>query len=193
MNRTRTVCINAVVALVIAAGMLASPKPCSAQFRGGTAVRQFGGGGYGGGLGFPGGYGLPAFNPFYGGFGGGYGGGTYAYLPNYWWVSPYPTGNVNQVGYNPSAGYDWDSITKLVLDTFPEKARVTLDGIYVGTADKLGPFQLPVGDHTLRVEAPGYEPSETVLRVQSPALEQLEVRLNAIGHDAKPAPKTLNP
>lgn len=193
MNHKTMVWTNGVAALIVVAGLLAAPKPCSAQFRSVTAVRQFGGASYGGGYGFPGGY---SFYPSYGGFGAGYlpsGGGTYPYLPNYWWVSPYRTGNVNQVGYNPSAGYDWDSVTKLVLETYPEKARVTLDGIFLGTADKLGPFQLPVGDHTLRVDAPGYEPSETVLRVQSPALEQLDVRLNALGQEGKRAPKTLNP
>ena len=67
----------------------------------------------------------------------------------------------------------------MLLETYPKKARVVLDGLYVGTSDSLGPFQLPVGEHTLRVEAAGFEPSETVLKVEQPVLQQLEVRLKA--------------
>jgi hypothetical protein len=31
--------------------------------------------------------------------------------------------------------------------------------------------------HVLRVEAKGFEPSETVLKVEKPTLQQLEIRL----------------
>jgi hypothetical protein len=44
-------------------------------------------------------------------------------------------------------------------------------------ADYLGPIQLPIGEHTLRVEAVGYEPSETIISVEQPVLQQLEISL----------------
>lgn len=113
---------------------------------------------------------------------------AYGYLPNYWWVSSYPIADPRQDGYNPSAGYAWGGVMTLVLDTTPTKARIVLDGLFVGTTDKLGPFQLPIGEHTLRVEADGYEPSETALKVEQPFLEQLEVRLTPTKHAAKPGP-----
>lgn len=108
------------------------------------------------------------------------------YLPKYWWVEPYPSADPRQAGYNPASGYAKDEVTTLLLVTSPAKARVILDGLYVGTADYLGPIQLPLGEHTLRVEAAGYEPSETVLSVEAPALQQLEVRLKPQTPAAKP-------
>lgn len=138
-------------------------------------------------------YVTPYFFPSYGGFGpyGFYGGyyspfidpvpyaSTDPYLPKYWWVERYPSIDPRQAGYNPNSGYAKEEVTTLLLETYPKKARVVLDGLYVGTSDSLGPFQLPVGEHTLRVEAAGFEPSETVLKVEQPVLQQLEVRLKA--------------
>jgi len=103
-----------------------------------------------------------------------------ASAPNYWWVSPYPMGEVRQDGYNPDSGYEWDSVGALLLTTFPLKAQVTLDGTCVGTADKLGPFQLPVGAYTLRVEAVGYQPSETVVKFDVPGVRQLDIKLKPL-------------
>lgn len=111
------------------------------------------------------------------------------YLPNYWWTGPYTSSDPRQDGYNPSSGYPSETVETLMLVTFPEKARVTLDGVFVGTADSLGPTQLPVGDHSLRVEAPSYEPWETILKVAQPGVRQLEVRLHPILHGAKPGPR----
>ncbi len=102
------------------------------------------------------------------------------YLPKYWWAEPYPSADPRQAGYNPASGYSKESVTTLLLVTSPQKTRVILDGIYVGRADYLGPIQLPIGEHTLRLEAPGYETSETVLNVEEPALQQLEIRLKAV-------------
>jgi hypothetical protein len=101
-------------------------------------------------------------------------------LPKYWWVEPYPSADPRQAGYNPASGYSKDEVTTLLLATHPVKTRIVLDGIYVGTADYLGPVQLPLGEHTLRVEAVGYEPSETVLNVEQPVLQQLEIRLKPV-------------
>jgi len=108
------------------------------------------------------------------------------YLPKYWWVEPYPSADPRQAGYNPASGYAKDEVTTLLLVTSPAKARVILDGLYVGTADYLGPIQLPLGEHTLRVEAAGYEPSETIISVEQPVLQQLEVRLKPQPPAAKP-------
>jgi hypothetical protein len=102
------------------------------------------------------------------------------YLPQYWWVEPYPSADPRQAGYNPASGYPKEEVTTLLLATHPVKTRIVLDGIYVGTADYLGPIQLPLGEHTLRVEALGYEPSETVLNVEQPVLQQLEIRLKPL-------------
>ena len=102
---------------------------------------------------------------------------AYPYLPNYWWVSPYPLADPRQSGYNPASGYARDSVTTLILETQPAKSRVILDGIYVGTSNYLGPIQLPVGEHILRVESAGFEPSETVLNIEQPVLQQLTVKL----------------
>ena len=137
------------------------------------------------------------FNPYFGGFGG-YGFAPYGYpafagpstyAPNYWWVSPYPIGDLRQDGYNPSAGYEWDSVGTLILITFPAKARVKVDGIFVGTADNLGPFQFPVGEHTLRVEAAGYETAETIVRFEQPGVQEVEVQLKPLSVTAKPGPR----
>ena len=110
-------------------------------------------------------------------------------LPNYWWAEHYPTADPRQAGYNPSSGYPKESVTTLLLATYPLNTRIILDGIYVGRADYLGPIQLPVGEHTLRVEAPGYETSETVLNVEVPVLQQLEIRLKSIKQaESQPRP-----
>jgi hypothetical protein len=135
----------------------------------------------------------PYFYPSYGPFGNfGYGGfyspfvnlptipPAVSYLPKYWWVEPYPSADPRQAGYNPSSGYSRESATTLLLATYPSNTRIILDGIYVGRADYLGPIQLPLGEHTLRVEAPGFEPSETVLNVEEPVLQQLEIRLKSV-------------
>ncbi len=113
----------------------------------------------------------------------------YPYMPKYWWTGPYSIDDPRQAGYNPQAGYRWDDVMALILHTSPEKARVSLDGMFVGLGDQLGPIQLPVGEHTLRVDAAGYEPSETVLKVETHAIQQLDVRLNKVEHAPKPAPK----
>jgi hypothetical protein len=115
---------------------------------------------------------------------------SYVYMPSYWWVSPYPLADPRQDAYNPSGGYPKETVTTLLLAAYPLKSQVTIDGILVGTSDALGPFQLPVGEHTLRVEAPGYEPSETVLKVEQPTLQQLEIRLTRKGEPVKPAPQS---
>ena len=139
--------------------------------------------------------------PFYRGFSGygGYGFGGYPFYPawtaplsvapNYWWVSPYPLADPRQDGYNPSAGYEWDSVGTLILNTNPPQARVTLDGIYAGTTDKLGPFQLPVGEHTLHIEAPGYEPTDVVVKFDKPGVQTLDLGLKRLTASAKPAPR----
>jgi PEGA domain len=137
---------------------------------------------------------------YYGGYGGfeGYGGfaGPNFYggprgrsnFDSHWWAGPNSSTDPRQAGYNPSGGYPLDSVATVILSTFPEKARVILDGVFVGTTNRLGPFELPVGQHTLKVESPGYEPSETVLKVDEPVVQQLDVRLSAIHHGPKPAP-----
>jgi hypothetical protein len=148
------------------------------------------------------GYVQPYFYPSYGSFGY-YGlGGFYSPfvnlpsipravpdLPKYWWAEPYPAADPRQAGYNPSSGYPKEEVTTLLLVTHPLKTRVILDGIYVGRADYLGPIQLPAGEHTLRVEAPGYETSETVLKVDEPSLQQLEIRLKSVTQaESQPRP-----
>ncbi len=147
------------------------------------------------GFGFSNNFFIPSFDFFPGYYspyqaGGFYNPTPYPYLPNHWWVSQYPIADPRQEGYNPSAGYPKESVATLLLDTYPAKSRIVLDGIFVGTTDSLGPTQLPVGEHTLRVEAPGYEPSETILKVEQPVLEQLEIRLTPATHAAKPAPRS---
>jgi hypothetical protein len=108
--------------------------------------------------------------------------------PKYWWVSPYPSENPCQAGCNPNAGYEWDSVGTLILDTNPAKAQVTLDGIFAGTTDKLGPFQLPVGRHTLHIQFPGFEPSDVIVNFDQPGVQALNVELKRLTAFAKPAP-----
>lgn len=102
-----------------------------------------------------------------------------SYLPKYWWTGYYDTEDPRQAGYNPNAGYRWEDVTTLILGTFPKKAEVTLDGSPIGSACDLGPIQLPPGDHTLRVEAPGFEPSETVLKAEASSVRRLQINLKA--------------
>jgi len=109
--------------------------------------------------------------------------------PDGWWSSPYPSQNPCQAGCNPNAGYEWDSVGALILNTNPPEARVTLDGIYAGTTDKLGPFQLPVGEHTLHIEAPGFEPSDVIVKFDQPGTQTLNVELKRLVASAKPAPR----
>ena len=108
--------------------------------------------------------------------------------PQYWWVSPYPSQNPCQAGCNPDAGYDWDTVGTLILDTNPPKARITLNGIYAGTTDKLGPFQLPVGEYTLHIEAAGFEPADIIVKFDQPGVQSLNVELKRLTASAKPAP-----
>ena len=144
------------------------------------------------------GYATPVYSgfyPSYGGYGGAYSiypessssQAPYPYMPKFWWVGPYVIDDPRQDGYNPNAGYAWDSVGTLMLSTFPAKARVKLDGTSIGTANYLGPIQLPAGDHTLRIEAPGYEPYDTVLWVDSPVAQDMEVRLRLLAPATKPA------
>jgi hypothetical protein len=77
----------------------------------------------------------------------------------------------------------------LILDTNPPNARVTLDGIPAGTTDRLGPFQLPVGEHTLHIEAAGFEPSDIVVKFDRPGVQSLNVELKLLEVSAKPAPR----
>ena len=127
-----------------------------------------------------GGYGLPFFAaPFYG-----------YQPPNYWWVSSYPIEDPRQAGYNPSAGYEWESVGALILKTYPANARVTLNGIFVGTADHLGPFQLPAGQHTIRLTAEGFESSDHIVNVERAGPLFLDVHLERKGTAPKPGPKS---
>lgn len=139
-------------------------------------------------------YVTPYFFPSYGGFG--FYGGYYSpflnltpysttdpYLPPHWWVERYPSADPRQAGYNPNSGYRKEDVTTLLLTTFPVKTRVVLDGIFVGTSDNLGPFQLPAGIHVLRVETAGYEPSERVLNIEQPSLQQLDIRLKPVAYE----------
>lgn len=124
-------------------------------------------------------YGVPFFGaPFYG-----------YQPPNYWWDSSYPIEDPRQEGYNPSAGYEWDSVGALILTTYPANARVTLNGIFVGPADHLGPFQLPTGQHTIRLAAEGFEPSEHIVNVEQPGPLFLDVHLRPSHVAAKPGPQ----
>jgi hypothetical protein len=144
-----------------------------------VAGPAYGGGGWHmgwGGWGFPG-YFAPSSSPL-------------DVPPKYWWVSPYPSENPCQAGCNPNAGYEWDSVGTLILNTNPSQARVTLDGTYAGTTDKLGPFQLPVGEHTLHVEAPGFEPSDIIVKFDQPGVQTLNVEMKRLTVAAKPAPRS---
>jgi hypothetical protein len=93
---------------------------------------------------------------------------------------PYPSGNPCQAGCNLESGYTWDSVVALILDTNPPNARVTLNGIYAGTTDKLGPFQLPMGEYTLRVEAIGFRPYEVRFMFDKPGVQNLDVSLSRL-------------
>jgi len=152
-----------------------------------------------------GGHSYSASSPSYGrgggyaGYGGYYGFGGPGLYPSssspldvpakYWWVSPYRSENPCQSGCNLNAGYEWESVGALILETNPPKARVTLDGIYAGTSDQLGPFQLPVGEHTLHIEAPGFEPSDIIVKVDQPSVQNLNIALKRLTASAKPAPR----
>ena len=103
------------------------------------------------------------------------------FMPKYWWTGSYSIADPRQDGYNPQGGYRWEDVTTLVLGTYPTRAEVTLDGSPIGSSDGLGPIQLPFGEHTLRVESPGYEPSETVLKVQARSVQRLQVNLKPAG------------
>jgi len=96
-------------------------------------------------------------------------------------------GESSQGGYNLGAGNQWDSVGALLLTTFPLKAQVTLDGTLVGSADKLGPFQMPVGAYRLRVEAAGYQPSETVVKFDAPGVRELDIKLKPLTASASAA------
>src|SRR5579872_6347803 len=143
-------------------------------------------------------YGGPYFGggPWFGGFYPAFGGnGLYASSsspldvpPRYWWVSPYPSENPCQAGCNPNAGYEWDSVGTLILETNPPKAQVILDGILAGTTDKLGPFQLPVGRHTLHIQFAGFEPSDVIVNFDQPGVQTLNVELRRLTAFTKPAP-----
>jgi hypothetical protein len=77
----------------------------------------------------------------------------------------------------------------LILETNPPKARVTLDGIYAGTTDQLGPFQLPAGEHTLHIEAAGFEPSDIIVKFDQPGTQNLNVQLKRLTASVTPAPR----
>jgi hypothetical protein len=93
-------------------------------------------------------------------------------------------------GDNPNAGYEWEGVGALILATNPPKARVTLDGIYAGIAENLGPFQLPVGEHTLHIEAPGFEPSDIIVKFDKPGVQNLTVDLKRLTASNKPTPRS---
>ena len=109
--------------------------------------------------------------------------------PSSGWANSGPSENPCQAGCNLNAGHEWDSVGALILDTNPPEARVTLDGIYAGTTDMLGPFQLPVGEHTLHIEAAGFEPSDIIVRFDEPGVQSLNVKLKRLTVSAKPAPR----
>jgi hypothetical protein len=181
MNRDRRVLLLLLGGILLTSQTLlgqrgflrAGPPAASARFVFGPTLPQFGGYGFG----------------EYGNLSLGYSWNAAPYVaaPQYWWVSPYSIGDSRQDGYNPDAGYEWDSVGALLLTTFPVKAQVTLDGTCVGTADKLGPFQLPVGEYRLRVEAVGYQPSETVVRFDKPGVRELNIELKPLAATAKAA------
>jgi hypothetical protein len=129
--------------------------------------------------------------PAYGG-GGWYGG--YGYMPSqplpyYALVNPNANENPCPTGCNPNSGYEWDSVGTLIVAANPPQARITLDGTFAGTADKLGPFQLPVGEHTLHIAAPGFEPSDVIVKFDQPGTQSLNVELKHLTASAKPAPQ----
>lgn len=131
--------------------------------------------------------------PVYGG-GGWYGGYGYyqapvSGLPYRGLVNPYENENPCPTGCNPNSGYEWDTVGTLIVATNPSQARITLDGTYAGTTDKLGPFQLPVGEHTLHIESPGFEPSDVIVKFDQPGTQNLNIELKHLAASAKPAPQ----
>lgn len=151
------------------------------------------GSGYSYGGFYPGAYGPAAYD--YDGFFPAFGGATGLYTspldvpPQGWWASPYPSQNPCQAGCNPNAGYEWDSVGTLILNTNPPTAQVALDGVPAGTTDKLGPFQLPVGEYTLHINAPGFESADVVVKFDRPGVQTLNVELKRLANYAKPAPQ----
>ena len=111
---------------------------------------------------------------------GGYGPGAYPYMPKYWWTGAYPEVDPRQDAYNPDAGYEWDSVQALILEIIPAKARVILNGTFIGTANYLGPIQLPLGEYKLRIEASGYEPADNVVQANHAGPEVLEIHLKPL-------------
>jgi len=173
--------------LLVSVTMLVSHS-ASAQFRGThsgsrAVIHHHGGGAYGGFAGHArfGYLSFPLFAAWW---------EPQTYLPNYWWVSPYPIADPRQDGYNPASGYEWSSVGALILNTTPPQARVTLNGIYASTADKLGPFQLPVGAYTFHIEATGYQPVDVVVRFEKPGVQSLDLVLKRLSTPTKPAPRT---
>jgi hypothetical protein len=179
-HRSHTVLLLTLILLLTAAPTFAQRGSGHGSPRASSSYRS---GGYSGGFAGNGGYGFGGYSDYSAL------GAPQTYLPNYWWVSPYPLADPRQDGYNPSAGYEWDSVGTLILNTNPPQARVTLDGIYAGTTDKLGPFQLPVGEHTLHIEAPGYEPTDVVVKFDKPGVQTLDLGLKRLTASAKPAPR----
>lgn len=176
------------ITLVVCALVLSCIPAIAQQTSSGTRgmIRSYyshpvGGGFYGGGF-------YPAFG----------GNGLYGSIPSTspldvpprgWWASPYPSENPCQAACNPNAGYDWSTVGTLILDTIPHTAKVTLDGILAGTTDKLGPFQLPVGEHTLHIEAAGFESTDVIVKFDQPGVRSLNVELKRFVALAKPAPR----
>jgi hypothetical protein len=179
-HRSRTVLLLTLILLLAAAPTFAQRGSAHGSAR---APNSYHSGGYSRGSGGYGGYGFGGYS-YYPALG-----APQTYLPNYWWVSPYPSENPCQAGCNPNAGYEWDSVGTLILNTNPSQARVTLDGIFAGTTDKLGPFQLPVGEHTLHIEAAGYEPTDVVVKFDQPGVQTLDLGLKRLTASAKPAPR----
>jgi hypothetical protein len=182
-QRSRSILYSAIVIILVSTPLFAQRRAVSAgthSYNSYAAQPIFAQGYYGGW------YGYPAFGAS----------GLFASQsspldvpPNYWWASPYPSENPCQAGCNPKAGYEWDSVGTLILDTNPPKARVTLDGVYAGTTDKLGPFQLPVGEHTLHIEAAGFESSDIIVKFDQPGVQSMNVVLKRLTANAKPAPR----
>jgi len=175
MRRVRRNALLLLTAMVLGAQALMAQRAMGVPRASGAGYSSAFFGGYGG----YGGFGLPYFAPIY----------SYQ-PPNYWWVSPYPSADPRQDAYNPSAGYEWDSVGTLILTTFPANARVTLDGTFVGASDKLGPVQLPSGNHTVHVIAEGFEPIDNIVKVDQPGPLFLDVHLQRAGSRgiAKPGP-----
>lgn len=177
MNRVTSLLTKALIATAVVMVSVCARAPAQGYWGGGFSVHPFvvppfvvppfTWSGYG--VGFLGAPQLPPPRP---------------YMPKYWWVSPYSIADPRQSGYNPAAGYRWEDVTTVILHTYPKQADVILDGNAIGSSDDMGPIQLPFGVHTLRVEAPGYEPSETVMRVETRSFQRLQVNLKAAGKES---------